>query len=584
MIYQIGSNIISPLGTTTAANYAAAKAGKSALRHYEHGFDLPESFFASIIDDAVIDAEFASQNADNQHFTKFEKLMICSAQKAIQEANINPNGDDVIFILSTTKGNIDLLENPQDFGTERLHLWHSAQLLAQFFGNKNQPIVVSNACISGAAAQISALRLLESGRYQFAVVVGCDVLSKFVISGFQSFKALSPALCQPFDGARCGLNLGEAAATIVYARALTEKVPPRAVALKAGSIANDANHISGPSRTGLGLTHAILQVLPENATETLAFVNAHGTATRYNDDMESVALTNCHLQNVPTNSLKGYFGHTLGAAGVLETILSAEALLDGNILKTNGLEARGTVNDINATTENLSTEKTQCLKLLSGFGGTNAALLLEKLPIYNIVSFCKIDDEKVVANGETLLRNDSADATAWLSTIYRTLGIDYPKFFKMDRLSKAGFLAAELALKNRFSVSETVRTDTAIVLCNRSASLDDDLHYQRTIAADSFFPSPAVFVYTLANIVASEIAIRHKIGGETAFYVMENVDAHQIRTLTMHAFGGNNVARVLTGWVEYIEGKCDVLLMLVERDARDSQIFSEKEINKLLKY
>ena len=100
----------------------------------------------------------------------------------------------------------------------QIYLWHTAELIAAFFNNPNTPIVVSNACISGAAAQITAMRALQSGNYDYAVVVGVDFLSKFIISGFQAFRALSPQLCRPFDKNRCGLNLGEAAATMIFSK------------------------------------------------------------------------------------------------------------------------------------------------------------------------------------------------------------------------------------------------------------------------------------------------------------------------------------------------------------------------------
>ena len=118
---------------------------------------------------------------------------------------------------------------------------------------------------------------------------------------------------------------------------------------------------------------------PYSAVDEIAFVNAHGTATAYNDDMESLALTSALLQDRPINSLKAYFGHTLGAAGVLESIISSLAIIDNTVLKVNNLTERGTVAPINSIMENQRCTENKFIKALSGFGGSNAALLFTKV-------------------------------------------------------------------------------------------------------------------------------------------------------------------------------------------------------------
>ena len=383
MIYQISHNIISPLGFSSEDNFRAVKNGETMLELQNTAFSLPEPFFGAIINEDMLNAEFARINAQNFQYTKFEKMAILSVTKALQQTDIQPNSSRVQFILSTTKGNVHLLEHTEEFDSERVYLWKSAQLIANFFGNTNEPIVVSNACISGASAQITVKRMLEANECDYAIVVGADMLSKFVVSGFQSFKALSKELCKPYDKNRVGLNLGEAAATIIYGK--TDKpLPDNSIVLVSGAMANDANHISGPSRTGAGLYLAIQKAIDGFATpDEIAFVNAHGTATAYNDDMESLALTSAKLHERPINSLKAYFGHTLGAAGVLESIISSLAIIDGTALKTNNLHERGTVAPLNTLTENQSCSEHTFLKILSGFGGSNAALLFKKFTQHN---------------------------------------------------------------------------------------------------------------------------------------------------------------------------------------------------------
>ena len=322
MIYCIGHSIISPLGEGSAANYAAVQAGRSGLKVHTSRFEDVEPFCASLFDTPQ----------------SFVPLCIKSVEMAIQDSGVRMQDADTIFILSTTKGdNLDLLT--------------PAQEIARHFGNPNPPIVVSNACTSGVCAQITAMRLLEAGLYEHAVVVGCDIQTKFIVSGFQAFKALSPEPCKPFSPDRKGLNLGEAAATIVYSRNKNTEYRVQNTetywTLEAGSIHNDANHISAPSRTGDGAYLCLKDVMAGLQPEDIALIGVHGTATLYNDDMERTAIERAGLQDIPISALKPYFGHTMGCAGVLETILCA-----------------------------MQVEKARVIKMLSGFGGVNAAIRL----------------------------------------------------------------------------------------------------------------------------------------------------------------------------------------------------------------
>ncbi|MBO4778314.1 MAG: beta-ketoacyl synthase, partial [Bacteroidales bacterium] len=247
MIYQISHNIVSSLGFSSEDNYNAVKSGKTNLRLEENTFNLPEPFVGALVNNELLNAEFEKINNTKNQYTKFEKMAIVSVAKALQRTDINPKSPNVQFILSTTKGNVHLLEDLQGFSEERVMLWKSAEIIAQFFGNTNEPIIISNACISGASAQIAAMRILQSNACDIAIVVGADMLSKFIISGFQSFKALAPELCKPYDKNRVGLNLGEAAATIIYGKS-EKSLPQNSIILTNGAMANDANHISGPSR------------------------------------------------------------------------------------------------------------------------------------------------------------------------------------------------------------------------------------------------------------------------------------------------------------------------------------------------
>ncbi|MFN8309733.1 MAG: beta-ketoacyl synthase N-terminal-like domain-containing protein [Chitinophagales bacterium] len=364
MVYCIAENIISPLGETAAANFEAAKAGISGVALLENSRFSTSPVFLGHIPDQPHAAGYSL----------FESYCVQSVQDALQRSSVRLDDSNTIFILSTTKGNIDVLEHGGNAVTETASLSATAGKIAKHFGAANPPVVVSNACISGVMALITAKRLLDAGIYEHAVVCGADVLSKFVVSGFQALNAMSSKRCRPFDAARDGINLGEGAATLVLSTQKSEL----AISILGGAISNDANHISGPSRTGLELAAAVDSALQEaNLTASqIDFVSAHGTATVYNDEMESKAFHHAGLSGKPLNSLKGYFGHTLGAAGTIETAMTMAMMRSGLVLGSLNYENCGTPFSLNIESTNRNQTIRHALKTASGFGGCNAALVL----------------------------------------------------------------------------------------------------------------------------------------------------------------------------------------------------------------
>ncbi|MCM1449545.1 MAG: hypothetical protein NC082_04330 [Clostridiales bacterium] len=378
MVIVNGTNIISALGTTSQQCYESVRKGNCALLlHDASKFNVSDDLWASTVDTDSLPEH------GNFHTTRLEKMALNSIAAALDDAanaqtgHIDPTDADTIFILSTTKGNIDLLDSSrEDIPADRVYLSRTASFISTTMGNGNQPIVVSNACISGLSALIVAKRLLDSNLYRNAIVVGVDELTRFTISGFQSFKALSPCRCQPFDANRQGLNLGEAAATMILTR--VDKLSPGQWTLQRGSMHNDANHISGPSRVGEGSYLCLKDLTEDFDTSIIANINAHGTATQYNDEMESIAINRAGLAHIPVNAYKGYIGHTLGAAGILECILSMKSLDNSLISATAGYETCGVSNNLDIVSENRPTDNKCFIKMLSGFGGSNAALMMRK--------------------------------------------------------------------------------------------------------------------------------------------------------------------------------------------------------------
>lgn len=374
----VSDNIISPLGLTSEENISAVEGLRSGLRRYHGWRGLPFDFTASLLDRNVVEEACSAGGVDDS-FTFFEKMLILSISGALKGTDVDMSSPDTLVIVSTTKGNVSLLDKDACSSDSRLQLSRAAGAVCRHFGCTNPPLVVSNACVSGLCACLAARRSLLSGRYRHVVVAGADEQSPFIISGFQSFMAVSPDECRPYDRDRRGLNPGEAAAAVIFeARGLSDVRPGEWVALS-GCIRNDANHISAPSRTGEGCFRALRYALGDFPKENLAFLSMHGTATDYNDSMEGEAILRAGLADIPVVGFKGYYGHTMGAAGVLETILSMKAVDRGFIPAVRGFGALGVSAPISVSPRAGKTVKKAFIKALSGFGGCNAAMLFKKM-------------------------------------------------------------------------------------------------------------------------------------------------------------------------------------------------------------
>lgn len=553
MAYIIADNIISPLGETSEENYLSVKAGRSGIRAYEPGTcNIPEGFYASLL------------------FEDFETLALRSAQKAIANAQLELKGKRTAFILSSTKGNIE----------ENISLADSAQRIASQLGIDAKPIVVCNACISGLSALILGNRLIDSGLYDAAIVCGCDTPRQFILSGFQSLKALSPEPCRPFDMERMGLNLGEAAATLILSK---NPIQGNSWRMGDGFIRNDAFHISTPSKTADGLYLSLQRTLESftkeisstceqiDMKEQLAFINAHGTATLFNDQMESVAIGRAGLSDLPANAYKSFWGHTMGAAGILETIISMKAIDDNTILGTRGFSELGVSGKMNICAENRPTDKKGFIKMLSGFGGCNATIWAAKIPERENIALSKIeqqnrkfttthtiritpeevilDQRKLWERMEELGEQEGKEHHSLLTTLYKQMIGNYPKFYKMDGLCRLGFVASEILLNAEKGETDKER---AIIFFNHSSSIASDRNYKESINdKNNYFPSPSIFVYTLPNIVTGEIAIRNHFHGETSFFILPDKDERMMEEILQASCRDDQSKSFLTGWIDY---------------------------------
>ncbi|PID70037.1 MAG: beta-ketoacyl synthase [Flavobacteriales bacterium] len=377
--YLSYNNIISNLGFSTAKNAENVLNKISGVAKHTHK-SLPFEYMAAIVDRNTLRKKF-EELANPNEYTKLEQMIICSVQDVISQAKLNIDKYTGLLI-ATTKGNIDVLYGDTNFDKSKAYLPKLGKTIQRFFNFSNTPIILSNACVSGVLALAIADRLIKDKQYKNVIVTGGDLASAFVLSGFNAFQAMSDEICRPFSKNRKGINIGDAAASVLVTNA-SDMLSPDAVELIGAASCNDANHISGPSRTGEGLYQSITEAMNKaniNAGQ-IDYISAHGTATLYNDEMEAIALNRSGLQEIPVNSLKAYYGHTLGTAGLVETIIGMQSLMRNMLFTSLGFDEPGVSQPLNIIENPIETPLRIFLKTASGFGGCNTAAVFRKVSV-----------------------------------------------------------------------------------------------------------------------------------------------------------------------------------------------------------
>lgn len=616
-------DMVSALGFGTEENMAAVRAMKSSLASWH------DSTPVCLIDRKRLGTMAAEQGLTE--YTPLERLVLTTLGRVVARSGVTPADKRVLIVLATTKGEIGSLGS----APERCDLNRTAEVVGRHFDAAHRPLLISNACISGVSAIVIAARLIRSGRYDHVFVAGFDLLSDFIVSGFNAFKSVSPTLCRPYDAARDGLTLGEACGAVLLTR--DRRLSATGVSVAGGGISNDANHISAPSRTGDGLWYAIRAALAEAGIGAgeIGLVNTHGTATVYNDEMESRALHLAGLCGVPCNSLKPYFGHTLGASGVIESIVTVRELCEGICFGVKGYAECGVPYppDVSAAHRKIRTDA--ALKTASGFGGCNAAVVFrraagpdatpgnetatgqgcgpntdvqggndcleaararsgtamsanDRARGKNAVGHGNPDTgEKAGGHAETgtgrhgsgirchdtahvvIAQHPSLPFDAFIRERYRALADPNMKFSKMDDLCKLAYVAScELLSGHR---PDCPAERIGVVMANRSASLDSDRRHQAIIdAGDGCGASPAVFVYTLPNIMLGQVAIKHGLKGESTFFAFPDKSSNFIREYAASLIAEGRMDAVLWGWCEFDGGSYDCELTLTEKTGQDT--------------
>jgi 3-oxoacyl-(acyl-carrier-protein) synthase len=371
-----GWGLMSAAGGDADALLTALRNNRSAIQTAKR-FDHPR-FQSNQVAAALPEEE----NEDPAHNLATVALTEARRHSSAALANLSP--DRLGFVLATTKANLEGLERLMDgrpcSESARRHV--QADLLAADLAAENgangSVQCVSVACTSGLVALQQGTRIIQRGQADAVLVVGVDHLSAFVLAGFTALKAIDPLGCRPFDRDRCGLTPGEAGAAIVLAR--HDLVPSPTLTMRGWGTSNDANHMTGPSRDGSGLAQAIRSALAVARLRPadIDYINVHGTGTPYNDAMESLALRAVFGEQCPPFSgLKGMLGHTLGAAGVVETIACLLAMQQGFLPGTPRLSQPADGVPASIVVSPRSTQRLKhVLKLNTGFGGINGAIIL----------------------------------------------------------------------------------------------------------------------------------------------------------------------------------------------------------------
>jgi len=186
-----------------------------------------------------------------------------------------------------------------------------------------------------------------------------------------------------------------------------------------------------------------------------------------------------------------------------------------------------------------------------------------------ITAFCKIDPEKINLNHSIIFsETDHMNSVSFLKSAYKHFMLNYPKFYKMDKLCQLAFVCSDLLLKDSKITEKYDTEEIAIVVANSAASLEVDTEHQDTICdINNSFPSPALFVYTLPNILIGEIAIRNKIKGENTFFIFDKFDADFMSSYINSLLNTGKAKCCITGWVNFYEDNCEAFLYIVEKQA-----------------
>jgi 3-oxoacyl-[acyl-carrier-protein] synthase II len=369
-VYVVKHAIATSLGNSLEATWQRLLKGHSALDDIRHFHaDRLTSRKACCIPDLLPAAR--------------ENRVCALTRRVLDQTTPVPPGTCVVW--TGIKGNAEYIEADQSiempYLPEHYHRW-----VAERLGIDPLGFDINAACASSTVGMAVGAQKIARGEYGSVLICAADVVTRFAFTGFSALKALTPAVCRPFDQARDGMCIGDGAAAILLADAETARRHKleRVARLSGWGISNDANHITGPSRDGAGLVTAIetaMGMAGLSPQDTQAFC-AHGTGTIFNDRMELAAIEAVFGdRRFPVFSIKGAVGHALGAAGGIDAAICAHALAYKLIPPTAGLQTPESRAAGRVSPQAQAFDGRNILTSNSGFGGVNAALVLHALPI-----------------------------------------------------------------------------------------------------------------------------------------------------------------------------------------------------------
>jgi 3-oxoacyl-[acyl-carrier-protein] synthase I len=384
----LATTVVHAAGHGIRALWDLACRGQSALRPNALTWsDLP-CWLGEVpgVDDAQLPSEFADWDCRNNRLA-WLALQDSSFREAIANAIDRLGAERIGVVLGTSTSGIRSTEIayaarradgawPSQFNYRKVHsLDATARFTAQVLGLHGPATVISTACSSSAKAFLTAQRWVDAGIIDAAVVGGADSLCLSTLHGFDSLQLLSAQPCRPFDVARNGLTIGEAAGFALLTR------EPAHITLSGGGESSDAFHISAPHPQGEGAQAAMRAALAQASLEVgdIGYVNAHGTATPANDRSEAAAIRAVFGPGgVPVSSTKGITGHTLGAAGIVEAVITMQALEQQMLPPTVNCRAPDPEFEVDVVVAPRPVRMRHAMSNNFGFGGSNCTLIFSR--------------------------------------------------------------------------------------------------------------------------------------------------------------------------------------------------------------
>ena len=393
-----GIGILTSLGTGKQIHIDAFSNKRTGLRYAKHlqSIHTPEIVLGEINQSNSQLALSAGLPGGDNGYTRTSLLSIVAMQELLNGLDTNILKEEKFaFINANTVGGMDKMEQYYTSliakGTDPAHLKyiqafdcsHSTDATVKHFGLKPFMATISTACSSSANALMLGARMIKQGVVTRAICGGCDALSRFTVNGFNSLKNVDKLPSKPFDQNRNGLNIGEAAGyCLLEAETAAQRRGATILAEFTGyANTNDAYHSTSPSPGGEGALATMLQALQMAGLQAIdiGYINAHGTATQNNDLAEGRAIEKLFGNKTPFSSTKPYTGHTLAAAGVIESIFSLWAMESGITIPNLNFETQMEELTISPVTTLIpGMPVNHILSNSFGFGGSNVSLVFSK--------------------------------------------------------------------------------------------------------------------------------------------------------------------------------------------------------------